>query len=78
MSMKPIKMYGHALGPNPWKCVIIFEELGIPYEIEYMDFAVLKQEPFLSINPNGRTPAITDPNTGITLWEVGATPQLLI
>lgn len=75
---KPIKLYGHALGPNPWKVAIIFEELGIPYETEYMDFSVLKQEPFISVNPNGRTPAIEDPNTGITLWESGAIVDYLI
>jgi glutathione S-transferase len=75
---KPIKLYGHVLGPNPWKVAIILEELNIPYETEYMDFGVLKQEPFISVNPNGRTPAIEDPNTGITLWESGAIIDYLI
>ena len=58
-------------GPNPWKVVIILEELDIPYETQMNEFPALKQEPFVSINPNGRVPAIEDPNTGIKLWEVG-------
>lgn len=60
----------HLKGPNPWKVIIILEELGLPCEIEYMEFGDLKKEPYLSINPNGRTPSMEDPNTGITLWEV--------
>lgn len=75
---KPIKLYSHAGGPNPWKVAIIFEELGIPYTTELMDFAVLHQEPFESINPNGRVPAIEDPNTGLTLWESGSIIQYLL
>lgn len=70
MSTKPLKLYGHVQGPNPWKVAIILEELGVPYETEYMDFGDLKKEPFLSKNPNGRTPALEDPNTGVTTWEV--------
>lgn len=67
---KPIHLYSHATGPNPWKVVIFLEELGLPYETEFLDFGVMKSEPFVSVNPNGRVPAIKDPNTGITLWEV--------
>jgi glutathione S-transferase len=29
-SLKPIKLYGHGPGPNPWKVVMVFEELNIP------------------------------------------------
>lgn len=57
-------------GPNPWKVAIILEELGVPYHQEFLDFSVLKQEPFISANPNGRLPALEDPNTSITLFEV--------
>jgi len=31
----------------------------------------MKKEAFEKLNPNGRVPAIEDPNTGITLFEVG-------
>ncbi len=67
---KPITLYSHATGPNPWKVAMIMSELGVPYETEYLDMSVLKQEPFVSKNPNGRVPAIEDPNTGVTVWEV--------
>ncbi|KAK5165726.1 uncharacterized protein LTR77_008649 [Saxophila tyrrhenica] len=78
-SMKPIHLYSHATGPNPWKVAIILEELGVPYETEFLDFGVLKQEPFVNYNPNGRVPAITDPNNkDITLFESGAIIDYLI
>ncbi|KAK7998060.1 hypothetical protein PG989_006100 [Apiospora arundinis] len=76
--MKPIVLYQHAQGPNPWKVAMILEELGIPYEENFIDPSTIKQEPYISINPNGRIPAIQDPNTGITLWESGAIIEYLI
>ncbi|KAJ5191378.1 Glutathione S-transferase-like protein OpS6 [Penicillium cinerascens] len=78
MSLKPITLYGHATGPNPWKVVMVLEELNIPYENKIVDFPDMKKEPFESINPNGRVPAIEDPNTGITLWESGAIVEYLV
>jgi glutathione S-transferase len=38
----------------------------------------VKKPPFIDINPNGRVPAIQDPNTDLTLWETGAINQYLI
>ena len=67
---KPITLYSHASGPNPWKVAILLEELGLPYETVYLQFPDLKKEPFESKNPNGRVPAIEDPNTGVTMFEV--------
>ncbi|OJD30524.1 glutathione s-transferase [Diplodia corticola] len=77
-SLKPIVLYSHATGPNPWKVAIILEELQIPYETKFLEFPEMKQEPYESINPNGRVPAIEDPNTGIKLFESGAIIQYLI
>jgi len=75
---KPIVLYAHASGPNPWKVAILLEELELPYEIKLMEFADLKKEPFTNLNPNGRVPAIEDPNTGMILGESGAILQYLI
>ncbi|KAM5341680.1 hypothetical protein ACJ41O_014711 [Fusarium nematophilum] len=76
--MKPITLYSHPVGPNPWKVALILEELSLPYEARFVDFQSVKQEPYTLINPNGRLPAIEDPNSGITLWESGAIVEYLL
>lgn len=43
-----------------------------------VEFTDVKKEHFTTVNPNGRLPAITDPNTGITLWESGAIIEYLV
>ena len=43
MAIQKIKLYSHASGPNPWKVVIIMEELGLDYETEMIDFANIKK-----------------------------------
>lgn len=48
--------------------MIILEELDVPYKLEPV--SDVKGKEFLDINPNGRVPALEDPNTGITTWEV--------
>ncbi|KAF2837869.1 glutathione S-transferase [Patellaria atrata CBS 101060] len=75
---KPIRVHMCPPGPNPWKVVIILEELGIPYEIHSFKFDAVKEKPFTDLNPNGRVPAIEDPNTNIVLWESGAIIQYLV
>ncbi|KAH8592968.1 hypothetical protein B0O99DRAFT_662927 [Bisporella sp. PMI_857] len=74
---RPITLYGHgechqATGPNPWKVAIVLEELNISYDHKLIASSDLKKEPFKKLNPNGRAPAIEDPNTNITLWESAA------
>jgi len=76
--LKTITLYSHSTGPNPWKAAMILEELELPYEHEFVDMAVMRKPPYVNINPNGRVPAITDPNTGLTLWESGAIIEYLI
>ncbi|KAJ5958940.1 uncharacterized protein N7479_006090 [Penicillium vulpinum] len=78
MSLKPITVWGHGPGPNPWKVIMVLEELKIPYIHKIIQFPEMKKEPFQSINPNGRVPAIEDPNTDITLWESGAIVEYLV
>ena len=46
--------------------------------MKFLEFGDMKKEPYLSINVNGRVPAIEDPNTGITLWESGAIIEYLV
>jgi glutathione S-transferase len=76
-NIKPIKLWGQA-GANPPKVAIILEELDLPYETVPISFADVKKPEYVAINPNGRTPAIYDPNTNITLWESGAIIEYLI
>ncbi|KAH6619730.1 glutathione S-transferase [Chaetomium sp. MPI-SDFR-AT-0129] len=76
-NLKPIKVWGKG-GPNPPKVAIILKELGIPHEIEDIPFADVKSARYLAVNPNGRIPAIEDPNTDLTLWESGAILEYLI
>lgn len=56
----------------------LLEELGLNYEIKSFKFEDVKKKPFTDLNPNGRVPAIEDPNEDLTLWESGAICQYLI
>lgn len=75
--LKPIKLYGK-VGPNPPKVAFILKELNIPHEVEAVPYADVKKPYYLAVNPNGRLPAIHDPNTDLTLWESGAILEYLI
>eukprot|EP00954_Amorphochlora_amoebiformis_P025557 1373899-Amorphochlora_amoeboformis.AAC.1 len=60
---------------NGYKTTIALEELGIDYNVVYIDFGKKQQkEPwYLEINPNGRIPAIVDHDNGdFKLAESGA------
>jgi glutathione S-transferase len=63
------------IAPNPWKIVIFFYELNLPFEmrtLDRMDPEVRKSAPLVDITPNGRMPALVDPNKNVKLWESGA------
>jgi len=75
--IKPIKVWGKG-HPNPPKVAIILEELDLPYELVDIPMADIKKPEYLAINPNGRLPAIHDPNTELTLWESGAIVEYLV
>ena len=50
--------------PNGVKVSIMLEEIGLPYEPHLVDFGKNDQQTpeFLSLNPNGKIPAIIDPD----------------
>jgi GST-like protein len=64
--------------PNGVKASIMLEEIGLPYEAHLVD--ITKNETwtpeYLSLNPNGKIPAILDPDgpdgKPLALWESGA------
>jgi GST-like protein len=69
--------------PNGVKVSIMLEETGLPYEVHLVDFNKDDQKTleFLSLNPNGKIPAIIDPNgpggKPLGLFESGAILQYL-
>ena len=69
-TLKTFSLYYSGPSPNPWKVAILLEELGLPWKFVKVEMSELKKEPFISLNPNGRVPALIDPNKDITLWEV--------
>lgn len=64
--------------PNGVKVSIMLEEIGLPYEVHLVDFDKDDQHTpeFLSLNPNGKIPAILDPygpgGKPLPLFESGA------
>lgn len=64
--------------PNGVKASIMLEETGLPYEVHLVDFARddQKSDAFVSLNPNGKIPAMIDPDgpggAPIGLFESGA------
>jgi GSH-dependent disulfide-bond oxidoreductase len=69
--------------PNGVKVSIMLEEIALPYEVHLVDFNKDDQmtPEFLSLNPNGKIPAIIDPNgpggQSLPLFESGAILQYL-
>ena len=69
--------------PNGVKVSIMLEEITLPYEVHLVDFNKDDQKTpeFLSLNPNGKIPAIIDPDgpggKPLGLFESGAILQYL-
>src|SRR5882672_5977580 len=69
--------------PNDVKVSIRLDEIGLPYEVHLVDFNKDDQKTpeFLSLNPNGKIPAILDPDgpggKPLPLFESGAILQYL-
>lgn len=72
-----LQLYSTAT-PNGVKVSIALEEMGVDYEAHFVD--IMQNETFgpefLSLNPNGKIPAIVDPDgpggQAFGLWESGA------
>lgn len=64
--------------PNGVKASIMLEEIGLPYEPHLIDIGANETwtPDYLSLNPNGKIPAIVDPDgpdgKPVALWESGA------
>jgi GST-like protein len=82
MQSQPIDLY-YWPTPNGWKITIMLEELGVPYELHYINIGKGDQfdAAFLAIAPNNRMPAIVDPQgpdgKPISVFESGAILQYL-
>ncbi len=64
-----------AATPNGFKVSIVLEELGLDYKVHHLDLMGGEQKApeFLSLNPNGRIPAIIDrDNDDLVIFESGA------
>lgn len=69
--------------PNGWKISIALEEMGLPYEVKPLNIGTGEQfsAAFQAISPNGRMPAIIDPDgpdgEPLSIFESGAILQYL-
>lgn len=69
--------------PNGHKITIALEEMGLPYEVRFLNIGAGEQfaPEFQRLNPNGRMPAIVDPDGPdsqlVSIFESGAILQYL-
>jgi glutathione S-transferase len=72
-----MKLYGFPPSPNTRKVQVVAAHLGMPLEFEFVDLTKGQSRTprFLEINPNGRTPVLTDGE--FTLWESNAIMQYI-
>lgn len=72
-----MRLYVHRLSPNAIKTIVTAEYCGLPVELIDVDLGGGEQrrDAYLSINPNGRVPALVDGD--FTLWESNAIMQYL-
>jgi len=69
--------------PNGWKVSIALEEMGLPYNVNFVNIGAGDQfkPEFLALSPNNRMPAIVDPKgpdgAPVSIFESGAILQYL-
>jgi hypothetical protein len=67
---------------TPPKSPSTLEVLQLPYTVKLWQFEGapngVKGPAFTKITPNGRVPALEDPNAGVTSWESGAVINYLL
>lgn len=84
---KPIELH-YWPTPNGWKVAIALEEMGLPYEVRFVNISAGEQfrPEFLAVSPNNRMPAIVDPEgpgggggggEPVSVFESGAILQYL-
>lgn len=71
--MKPLKVYGDIIGSHLCKVVLVMKELGLPYVLKILDHSTADRDPCAPTALTKGIPALDDPNTGLTLWEVSKT-----
>ena len=77
-SLKTLTLHAHP-GPNPWKIALLLRYLNLPYTAKVWVTADQKKPPFTTeLNPNGFTPVLEDPNTGMNIWESGAIAEYIL
>jgi GST-like protein len=82
VQVRPVEVY-YWPTPNGHKITIALEELGVPYELRFVNIGKGEQfDPaFLKISPNNRIPAIVDPEgpggAPISIFESAAILQYL-
>jgi glutathione S-transferase len=67
-----MKLYSFPLSPNSKRVHICAAELGLPLDVQNLDFAAGEQRApaYLALNPMGKVPTVTDGD--FALWESAA------
>lgn len=68
--MKALVVYGDLIGPHLCKIVLVLKELELPYIMKVLDHSSVDRDPYAPTALTRGIPALTDPNTDLTLWEV--------
>ena len=68
-----LRILGRSTAINVIKVLWCVEELGLPFQREDYGgpFGKIKEQPYLSLNPNGRVPTVIE-DDGFVMWESSA------